>query len=373
MDFGRSKGAEVGMRLRISRTRPELPMDDFERWVSLGLVDVIAVEDGQCTARRASAEEDEQLRGLGQPPREIRPGDEVDSATDVESFRLYKLAIGDDPGAVRKLAEARLPLARSRLTVVRAEYELGVLTIDRYLDAHRALMEAERDAASSPEEEVAALRRYVEALTRLVSRETVMHQQAGIGALANLSDARLAQLEAALLLAEARRRVEGEKGRAGKGPADAPAGPKPGSPAPPPPPVREADAGPIEDQPFLILEIAREGQPDAVRVLARARVKVARDHLKTATGLYSQASLGFDSWLAASRRLMDAECEASTDRIGELDAIRGHIVRLSQFIPNRLCRGMLCDSFLAFEVAEARSEQAAAAWRLAKARRRDAP
>lgn len=206
VDFGRTNGAEAGMILEVWRPVPD-PAPGFGDRFRVGWLELTSVGDRQSTARAINLEPDDTFRLKSDEP---RPGDQVIDATDRETFRILKLATGDRPDAVDEIAKARLPVARRRLELATAYYGEGSITIDRLTDASRGLMEAERDAAGTRDERLAAIRGHLERMNGLVTREASRFLS-GSGSLPNLAEARGVLAEAASILARARREDAGER------------------------------------------------------------------------------------------------------------------------------------------------------------------
>jgi hypothetical protein len=456
IDFGRTKGAEVGMRLDVRHTDPNRKPDDDAREVHVGVVELISVDDRASIARREF--EPTELFG-GRPRREIRPGDDVLNATDLESFRVLKLATGDDPGAIRELRKTRVDLARRRLEITRAFYENGVLTIDRYIDASQALRDAQTDMASTPDARIAAVRAHLVRMSRLADNEARRFAD-GDGFLVSLSEARAAQAEAALKLAEATqaRGVEPAEPPARgdekppKAEQAAPDRPKPvvgdyvgrvtkfdrgraevhvdfgraegaevgmrlavhpeydpkeldmfGLPPDLPDLVAHLDITSIEEHKSIarvfawqtgrrgkapsgreiqlgdrvrchsdqesgrILKLGTEGSPDAIGELRRSRLRDARELLELATAFLQNGTITGDRYFAASRRLMEAERDASSSRDQELAAILGHLKRLTLYIEREVNTYVL-DHMSEPQLTEARYHQAATAILMVKSK-----
>jgi hypothetical protein len=222
INFGQAMGAAVGMTLTVRRDdpRPDLfgrVMGNFE---DLGRIEVIDVQDRGSIAKIIKSE-----HGMPEENPDFRPGDQVVYATDNEAFRVLKLATGDHPGAVEELKRYRAEVARRRFAACRSGYEVGRVNIDRYIDASREWMEARRDLAGHRDEELTALRAHLDRMTRLVERETGRFEVED-GSYPNLSEARSAQAEAALMLARARRDAAGGPGREGPPPPGDPLKPE---------------------------------------------------------------------------------------------------------------------------------------------------
>jgi RNA polymerase sigma-70 factor (ECF subfamily) len=86
----------------------------------------------------------------------------------VEAVRMgIRLARDFKQPSVADLVEA----ARQRLDAQRTYYEQGRITLDRFIEASQRLMEAERLAAQSDPQRLAALRRHVDLLKEIENRE----------------------------------------------------------------------------------------------------------------------------------------------------------------------------------------------------------
>jgi hypothetical protein len=202
ISFGRADGAEVGMALRVSRPSggpDSIPSD-------LGWLEVVSTGERESLTevlpRKVEGEPE-----LFEPGAEMRQGDQVVFATDPDAFRIFKLGMGDSPDAIKSLLQSHVKAARRRFVVSRAYYENGAITIDRYIDASRTLMEAEREVAANPAGKVAAVGSHLDRLTRLVEREEYK-REFGSESPPNLAEARYEQAQAALLMARMRRGSE---------------------------------------------------------------------------------------------------------------------------------------------------------------------
>lgn len=193
IQYGRGKGAEVGMTLLVVRPDP----DRKELGDKLAWLEVTATAGGECTAR---------VLGFRGGDREIQTGDVICNATVPRAFQLVRLADGDRPDAIRELKRARVEAARESLDLSRPLFECGMITGDRYLNAFRKLMEAERDAAATPAEQTAAIRAYLGRLNLFIVRELDRITHEFHHNSMTFTEALTLQAEAALMLAEARRR-----------------------------------------------------------------------------------------------------------------------------------------------------------------------
>jgi hypothetical protein len=133
-------------------------------------------------------------------------------ATDAAAFEISKLAEATGPEAIEKLSGLRRDRARDWLRLARTFYENGVLTVDRYIDASRRLTEAELDLAKTPEERREALRAHLIRMTRALDRLGSTHS-GNMAFIADLTELRCAQVDAALALARAKRAVGEPKPR----------------------------------------------------------------------------------------------------------------------------------------------------------------
>ena len=208
IDLGAAGGAVVGLRLRVEGPGPppkpgeSTPQVDPEFRPSL---EVTAVGDHESTARIVPP--DASAIGYRTTRVDPRPGDAIfpEDEADRESLRNVALAMGNRPDALQRLGRDRVDLARRNLSWSEAGYEAGSISIDRFIDASRRLLEASRDAATTRDERVAALRAHLGRMTRLVTRESAKLEM-GAGGVPNLEESRYAQAEAAFLLARALRR-----------------------------------------------------------------------------------------------------------------------------------------------------------------------
>jgi RNA polymerase sigma factor (sigma-70 family) len=69
---------------------------------------------------------------------------------------------------------------------------------------------------------------------------------------------------------------------------------------------------------------------DALAVLGRSRVEMARERYKTQRNFYEQGRITIDRILGASQALMDAEIDATGEPAARLAAIRAHLGRIKQ-------------------------------------------
>jgi RNA polymerase sigma factor (sigma-70 family) len=113
---------------------------------------------------------------------------------------------GRRPPSPRGLAGARLEAARKRLDTQRTYYDNGTITIDRYLDASRRVLEYELALGRSPADRLAALRAHRDRVEEITKRER-RNLQGGTGSQPNLAEA-----EDALADAEYRLATEGAGG-----------------------------------------------------------------------------------------------------------------------------------------------------------------
>jgi hypothetical protein len=446
--FGRRDGAEVGMRLRLLRIVREAGRPEVAHEESAGFV-VTAVDERGCTARREAKERFEEF-GFGPdrtPVAEVKVGDEIRYATDTETFLLTKLATGDEPDAVRRLAVARAEIARRAFEFARWSYAHGMIPCATYVRLARSKMESDRDAAKGRDGRLAALRTYLDRMTDCVEEEADRALRGAEVAL-DFAEARDAHAEAALLLAKARHApdVEGVRPkprapskslpRATSRPGpykativgqvlrfDAPHGearsdfgsdagarvgmklvgshnPIPGQPAPDPRPMaleivsvaplssvlrfvpRAGDpAHPLptpaqgdillytaDDEIRRISRLGREGDPDSVGELARMLAEDAAVRVKFGVPLVQVGSLDLLGYADLSRFAMEAAREAASTRTAELAALRTHLDRLDIMIEDDSGNFAVehdSEPYLTF----ARLAQAAAALRLAEARR----
>jgi RNA polymerase sigma-70 factor (ECF subfamily) len=100
-----------------------------------------------------------------------------------------------------KLADL-VEAARQRLLAQRAYYEEGRITIDRFIAASQRLMEAERSAARTDAERLAALKRHVDILKEVENRERA-ELVVGKGTEGDLAEAVQSRVEAEIQLGEA--------------------------------------------------------------------------------------------------------------------------------------------------------------------------
>ncbi|MFO0950780.1 MAG: RNA polymerase sigma factor [Isosphaeraceae bacterium] len=126
-----------------------------------------------------------------------------------------KVEITAYPAAPSDL-ERLLELARERFEAQKPLYERGRVTLDRFLDASRELMQAELNVARTPDAQQAALKAYRDRTAEVVERETAMFH-AGRGTKADVAEARVALEQAEIGLRRTQSEVVAMK-RAENGP-----------------------------------------------------------------------------------------------------------------------------------------------------------
>jgi hypothetical protein len=111
----------------------------------------------------------------------------------------------DPPDQVKVLALKKqyLEAARHRLAAQKGFYEEGRITIDRYLDALRQWMSAERLLAETPDERAAVAKVYMKLCGEIEKREQ-SEVEVGRGTVADVSEASLARVVAELMAARVR-------------------------------------------------------------------------------------------------------------------------------------------------------------------------
>jgi hypothetical protein len=106
------------------------------------------------------------------------------------------------PQTIAELADARVKSAHKLWETHRTYFEQGMISIDRYIDASRCLMESERDAARTKADEIAALRGYLERMRKIEERERAK-REVGSGTIPNVQEAEYHRREAEYWLARA--------------------------------------------------------------------------------------------------------------------------------------------------------------------------
>jgi hypothetical protein len=193
VDYGRVNGAELGMAVKVNRpsSEPGEPAGTDLAWY-----EIKSVRERECTAK---------LVRKDIPHWRVQPGDRVIDVTDELAFQIRKLGESNSPMALDELKQTRVNAARRWLEDARMSFEMGTATVDRYIDASKALMEAERDTARDQEASTDAIREHLSRLTWMI---TFVSNQTGIenDTREILSGLRYYQVEAAQMLLEARRK-----------------------------------------------------------------------------------------------------------------------------------------------------------------------
>jgi hypothetical protein len=100
---------------------------------------------------------------------------------------------------LRALVKRRVDAAKHRLDAQLQDYEVGRITIDRYLAASLALMDAELDAAQTRESRIAAIRAHLERVRHVEVRERA-ELEVGRGTVSDLTEAQSSVADAEYLL-----------------------------------------------------------------------------------------------------------------------------------------------------------------------------
>jgi hypothetical protein len=102
----------------------------------------------------------------------------------------------DSPEMLRKQTERLINAARQRLDAQRAYYEQGRITVGRFIDASRQVMQAEVAGGSSQDRRLKALKAHWDRMDQVQKKER-SELEAGTGSVADLSEAVLAHETAA--------------------------------------------------------------------------------------------------------------------------------------------------------------------------------
>ena len=208
IEWGPGFEPSIGMMLRIAQARPDgnegeapcLEVTALRRRVGIARVVppagrlVRQEPDGPTTV---AAPDDQALK--------VPVGAAVRDVTDPQALANLRLAEGGRPDAIERLLRERVGTARRWSETALPFFEAGTVNGDRYLDASRRLLEAERESARTRDEEVTALCAQLARLTNFVA---ILQNPGGLcspGPEPQLSEARHDQAQAAKWLARARR------------------------------------------------------------------------------------------------------------------------------------------------------------------------
>ena len=111
-----------------------------------------------------------------------------------QSEKTVGAAKADEPDELDSLVQQMIEVARSRFQNQRQQYELGRITIDRYIDACEQLKNAELTFAKSQQARDAIRRHYLTRLKDIEAREKG-HRDAGLATDADLDEIRLRRLQ----------------------------------------------------------------------------------------------------------------------------------------------------------------------------------
>ena len=205
------------------------------------------------------------------------------------------------PRSAADVAKARIDLAMQRFKVQKTFYDEGRITIDRLVDASKALTDAKRDAAASKAGRVEAVREHYALLEWILKREEAELAEG------RATTADIAYMKSVLLDTEFALAKEMEAPEAKPAGVETKAGSRP-----------LAEVRPSWDQ---------ERAETSRRWLALQRAEVARRLLAEAMRLFP-GEIDTESFVAASRAAMDAEREAARPGVGRRAAIQSQVDRL---------------------------------------------
>jgi hypothetical protein len=109
----------------------------------------------------------------------------------------------DSPETLRTQADRWVAAAQQRLDAQRAHYELGRITIDRFIDASEQLMRAEIAVSATKDRRVAAAKANMDRIAEIVKVEQAQLEK-GRGTSSDVAEALVAQERAAFIYLEAR-------------------------------------------------------------------------------------------------------------------------------------------------------------------------
>jgi hypothetical protein len=197
ISFGRDAGAMVGGFLRIESA-------ERKRF----LLEITRVGASQSVARVLEAAErrSEQHGELVHVSDDIpRTGDEIRLITAQPApEKHYRPEDLDDAKTLKAIANERVEAARLSFAISRAYLEYGSIDLHPYSEVSQDLMEAERDANAGVDGEIAALQGHLARLTYVVDHMANDFRLCGPPP---LDDGRYLQIQAALSLAEAKRKA----------------------------------------------------------------------------------------------------------------------------------------------------------------------
>ncbi len=229
------------------------------------------------------------------PPPDARPAAVSDPAAG--AARPKPGGNPEDPAAPRSTADlkkVRIAAARQRLEAQGAFFAEGRITLDRYVGASRALMEAERDAAETKEARVAVVRGHMARLKRIAEGERA-NLEKGRSTAADVAEIQAELLDAEYLLAK---ELESpDLGRPAADPGGGP-GPRSGERREAPDPGRAAVdpvRGPLPPHPTSVGGLVRG------RIGGRSPLAEAINVMNSSTGGRGQEPLTEDEVIAAIR------------------------------------------------------------------------